>query len=309
MEIFWKHKDMVDIKSYSHNHIDTEIKMENQAKWRLTCFYGYPEGSRRRDSWNLLRFLSYQSTLPWAVIGDFNDILRVNEKKGRRRHPNWLISGFREALVDSGLSDLQMEGHPYTWEKSRGTTRWVEVRLDRVCVNNDWMEMFPSSKVTNLIAPTSDHSTIFLQITVWRQIPRGFRFRFENSWLREEGCGTVVETVWKKNGGNSFTQKLDMCARELRLWGDRLGKNFKEKLDQNRVRMNQYRGRTDAFSVQCYNDSVREYSKLLSQQEDFWRQRAKQHWLKTSDCNSKYFHVYASARKKKNAIRQLKDSL
>lgn len=62
-----------------------------------------------------------------------------------------------------------------------------------------------------------------------------------------------------------------MCARELRLWGDNLGKNFKEKINQSRARMNQLRERTDAFSVQCFNDSVREYSKLLAQQEDFWR--------------------------------------
>lgn len=219
-----------------------------------------------------------------------------------------MINGFREAPSDSGLSDLTMEGYSFTWERSRGTSRWVEERLDRACATDEWVNMFPTSKLTNLIAPTSDHSAIHLQISVWRQIPRGFRFRFENSWLREEGCNIVVDKVWKQTRGKIFYEKLDECARDLRTWGKRLGINFKDQIAQSRKRMAQYRGRSDAFSVQCYNDSLKEYSKLLAQQEDFWRQRAKQHWLKNADCNSKYYHVYASARKKKNSIVQLKDN-
>lgn len=70
--------------------------------------------------------------------------------------------------------------------------------------------------------------------------------------------------------------------------------------------MNRFRGASYVFSVQCYNEAI-EYSKLLSQQEDFWRQRAKQHWLKAAYDNKKYFYMYASARKKKNLITRLKD--
>lgn len=72
--------------------------------------------------------------------------------------------------------------------------------------------------------------------------------------------------------------------------------------------MNQYHGKTDALSVQCYDDSLKEYSKLLAQPEGFLKQRAKQDWLKTADCNSKYFHAYASARKKENSNMQLKET-
>lgn len=103
------------------------------------------------------------------MIGDFNDI---------HVHPRWLLNGFREALFDCELSDLEMEGHPFTWEKSRGTPRWVEERLDRVCVNDSLSGLFPSNKVVNLVSPSSDHSEIYLQIQGWRPIPRGFQFRF-----------------------------------------------------------------------------------------------------------------------------------
>lgn len=135
LALFWKQANTVTVKGYSHNHIDTEITLESVVKWRLTCYYGHPERSRRRNSWTLLRRLAALSDLPWVILGDFNDILRSNEKRGRHGHSSWLINDFRDTLTDCGLTDLEMEGHPYTWERSRGTERWVEERLDRVCVN------------------------------------------------------------------------------------------------------------------------------------------------------------------------------
>lgn len=230
LEILSKSKAIVSIKSYSSNHIDTEINLENVNKWRMTCFYRYAERTRRKNSWNFLIFLSHQSPLSWVVIGDFNDILRTSDKKGQPLHPNWMINGFRVALSDSGLSDLTMEGHIFTWKKSRGTSRWVEERLDRACATPEWVNMFSASKLTNLIAHISDHFVIHLQISVWRQIPRGFRFHFENSRLREEGCSNVVDKVWKQIISHKFYENMDKCARELRSWGQKPGMNFKDKI-------------------------------------------------------------------------------
>lgn len=37
------------------------------------------------------------------------------------------------------------------------------------------------------------------------------------------------------------------------------------------------------------------------------RQRAKQHWLKVGDRNTKYFHMQATQRSKTNAIKSIRD--
>lgn len=277
------------------------------AKWRLTCYYGYPERSKRRDSWDLLRNLAVQSTLLWIILGDFNDILRASDKKGKNKQPNWMINGFKEAMFDCGVSDLPMEGHPFTWEKSKGTDRWVEEKLDRVFVCERWRDGFPTNKVQNLVAPTSDHSAIYFQVQIWKPVPCRVRFRFENSWLREKRCSEIVKDCWHQSRDCNIKERIDLCAKELKAWGERLSKKFKENLSKCRDRMNRFRGGTDLFSQQCYTEAMKEYSKLLSQLEDFWKQRAKQHWLKAADNNTKYFHVYASARKKKNQIKKLKD--
>lgn len=179
--------------------------------------------------------------------------------------------------------------------------------MDRVFVSDGWRELFPNNSVQNTVAPSSDHSALFFQIQIWRPIPRRTRFRFENAWLREKRCSEIVHDCWQQSRDNSIEKRINLCAKELKAWGDRLSKKFKESLSKCRERMNRFRGGMDAFSQQCFKEAMKEYSKLLSQQEDFWKQRAKQHWLKSADNNTKYFHVYASARKKKNQIMQLKD--
>lgn len=47
---------------------------------------------------------------------------------------------------------------------------------------------------------------------------------------------------------------------------------------------------------------------LLAQQEEYWRQRWKQLWLKSGASNSNYVHQAATSQsEEKNQVRQLKD--
>lgn len=50
-----------------------------------------------------------------------------------------------------------------------------------------------------------------------------------------------------------------------------------------------------------------DYLRLLEKQEIFWKQRAKQYWLKVGDNNTRFFHKFASVRKEHNRIKKLKD--
>ena len=83
--------------------------------WRLTGFYGYPKRSRRRESWDLIHTLHGNYSLPWCILGDFNDIISVMDKKGLVNHHIWITNGFREVILDCSLHDVPLEGYPYTW--------------------------------------------------------------------------------------------------------------------------------------------------------------------------------------------------
>ncbi|XP_019194880.1 PREDICTED: uncharacterized protein LOC109188706 [Ipomoea nil] len=179
---------MATLLGYSRNHIDVLVNLPGQEPWRLTCFYGYPDQADRQLSWDLLRGLKRRSRLPWAVIGDFNDLASHTEKWGGRVHSDRLIQGFNAALHDCGPNDLGMEGHEFTWEKGKGSARWVQEWLDRVVATTDWCAMFSEALVRNLITVNSDHSAIILDLEVRpvRRVTR--RFKFESAWLLDGEC-------------------------------------------------------------------------------------------------------------------------
>ena len=116
LALYWKSPHNVRLLKFGRNFIDVRVENADSGTWRCTRFYGFPETSKRRDSWELLCSLSSLSSLPWVCIGDFNDLLHNSEKRGGCQHPNWKLKGFRDAVSDPGLVDLSMEGYQYTWE-------------------------------------------------------------------------------------------------------------------------------------------------------------------------------------------------
>ncbi|XP_075482879.1 uncharacterized protein LOC142523119 [Primulina tabacum] len=128
--VLWRYSNMCTILNYSRNHIDVKVSESGQEDWRLTGFYGFPETTRCRQSWALIRELPDLSTLPWYMIGDFNDILNQHEKRGLINRPEWMIRGFRDIITESDLHDIPLKGHPFTWERCRGQMYSVEEELD-----------------------------------------------------------------------------------------------------------------------------------------------------------------------------------
>nr|KYP48763.1 hypothetical protein KK1_029565 [Cajanus cajan] len=98
-------------------------------------------------------------------MGDFNDLLSPNDKRGTHDHLSWLIRGFRTAVTNAALLDLPLEGYCYTWVKSKGTPNQIEERLDRALVTQNWLDLFPQCRLQNAIAARSNHSPTHLKLT------------------------------------------------------------------------------------------------------------------------------------------------
>lgn len=45
------------------------------------------------------------------------------------------MDGFRLAIEDCGLTEVDLVGGEFTWEKSKGSPNWVRERLDRAFAN------------------------------------------------------------------------------------------------------------------------------------------------------------------------------
>ncbi|XP_050222666.1 uncharacterized protein LOC126672755 [Mercurialis annua] len=261
------------------------------VKWRLTGYYGFPERDRRKDSWNMLVELSKQYSLPWCVIGDFNDLFARDEKRGGGIQPHWMINGFRKAILNSGLMDLGATGYRFTLERGRGSEAWVEERLDRALSNGDWANMFNRAVVQNLDISTSDHRPVFLILSGIEISKQKFKFRFENAWVRKE----------------NFKEKIVQVSNVLAGWSQSIRKNFTKEIAAKKNLIAQVQDMRDLVGRNNFKQYSKELHLLLEEEETVWKQRAKKFWLRDGDSNTKYFHSAASSRKWRNIILKLRD--
>ncbi|XP_062013973.1 uncharacterized protein LOC133730390 [Rosa rugosa] len=103
LALFWSAEIDLQVRTRSAHHIDAVIHGgPGDPRWRLTGFYGYARTAERDRSWKLLRDLGDLDSLPWVVIGDFNEILNNGEKidgppraKRQRAKVTWLKEGDR----------------------------------------------------------------------------------------------------------------------------------------------------------------------------------------------------------------------
>ena len=122
LALLWNSSIVVHIQS--HHHIDADMVHEDGLRWRATGFYGHPERGLHDHSWALLRHLWSIRNLPWLVLGDFNEIMALNEQWGRldRNLAQWLLSVrlslivfFKTLAIMGRLSRGLIEGFLGSW--------------------------------------------------------------------------------------------------------------------------------------------------------------------------------------------------
>ncbi|KAL0331574.1 UNVERIFIED_CONTAM: hypothetical protein Sangu_1702900 [Sesamum angustifolium] len=79
--LLWRKDVKVCLQSFSVHLIDCSVKSSKCPKhWRFTGFYGYPEVTRMKKGWNLIRRLSQVLVRPWLCTGAYNKVLEQYEK-------------------------------------------------------------------------------------------------------------------------------------------------------------------------------------------------------------------------------------
>ncbi|GMI96662.1 hypothetical protein like AT1G43760 [Hibiscus trionum] len=309
LSLGWSPDVQVSIVSFSISHIDmVVVSLADNVSWRLTGFYGNPVDSQRVHSWNLLRSLGEDQSLSWVAIGDFNEILYANEKRGGRVRPERNMNAFRSALQDCDLSDLGFTGRWYTWERGAFSSTNVRERLDRGLANTAWCTLFPDSSVAYLLHNFSNHCPILLDTIGLQQptpVTKEPRFRFNANWVLEEGFLDVVQSFWSSN--------MDPIPSKLHMLGSVLQKWSRGRFSKRKAKANKLNKRLAELVMEEPDDDrlveLMEVKLALNLEADkeemFWEQRVRTNWLKCGDRNTAFFHNWASARKRKNAIRSL----
>lgn len=162
LALLWTDEVDLSIRSLDARFIDFEVKCSSGEFWRGTSLYGWAESGQKSKTWDMIRSLGSVPTLPWILTGDFNDVLYESEKQGGNVCDLTSITRFKDAIESCGLKDLGFSGYKFTWSNRRGEAV-IEERLDCALANDEWLDLFPSFSVHNVVWDSSNHLPIIIK--------------------------------------------------------------------------------------------------------------------------------------------------
>ena len=280
LALFWNNNLNLSILSYSFSHIDSVINPGTDNAWRLIFMYGEPVTHKRMATWNLLRRLYNQHSLPWCCMGDFNEIVKNEEMQGRCPHPDRQMQAFRDAINDCNLLDMGYHCFPFTWCNNRDPPHTTSVRLDRCLANMEWLQRNPLALMEHIDAANSDHKCMLM---AWE--PRTTShvqrkpFHFEEVWNSDEGCENTIKESWESGVEETtmfkVANKLKQCKRGLGNWSRRMFGNISKQLVEKRKLLKSAELKAIRGGNMNTVKSLRmEVNALLDKEERLWRQRS-----------------------------------
>lgn len=132
----------------------------------------------------------------------------------------------------------------------------------------------------------SDHDAIFLELLNIPASKKTFRFKFENTWLKEPSFVKDVIGQWENLPASHLIPKLLDISRFIHKWGRNFFNKFREKVKIQKALIESFRDRRDDQGVKEFLEARDRLNEILLHEEVYWKQRAKLFWLKEGDENT-----------------------
>lgn len=301
----WKSNFMAaSVISTNRYCIHLKLNPNSPSFWFSTIVYASPDVIDREELWNDLREFNSNNRGPWCIAGDFNAIVSSQERNDGAALNHRSSSSFVECIEDCGLIDMGFSGPPFTW--SKGVLR---ERLDRVLCNEAWQSPFPTSSVTHVPLPSSNHCGLWLKVNDGNSRPRRNYFKFLGAWLDHSDFENQVKHSWSisspwEENIQRLTSNLQTCNKEV------LGNIFKKKhrLLKRLEGINKVllRGPNERL-MSLRDDLWQEYNMPVTHEESYWFQQARTNWVSLGDLNTRFFHQSSLKRRRKNRIMALQN--
>lgn len=155
-------------------HCIVTCKVTSLKKF-VSFVYGLHTTVSHRPLWDNIMQFGLDCSLPWLIMGDFNNVLHFDEKINGVDVTTYEIKDFVNCCLNVGLTDLRSIGCFYTWNNNS-----VWTKLDRAMVNDFWMHMGFSSSAEFLPSGClSDHSPCIVSIFTCDEVKKK-PFKFFN---------------------------------------------------------------------------------------------------------------------------------
>ena len=276
--------------------------LENNVQGAVCLIYAPTEHHERLTVWDQIRAIKSRFGIPWILMGDFNEVLKPEERRGAKR----MTQGMREMqnlILDLQLVDMDV-GQKYTWLRKNAASR-----LDRVLVDQEWVLRWPALRGYCKGRAFSDHYPIV--ISSFEENNHIVPFRALDVWLDEPSFGKLFEDEWLQYSGLPLEKKLRLIKKPLKRWSrevfghiDRNIQKFEQALKTAEEAV--IRGETGEIAWSRIEALRSQLWLWMIKNERYWKQLSRCRVVKDGDRNTKYFHLTATMRRQRNRIDKLK---
>lgn len=245
----------VAVRSVEQNEQIITVKAENaeiEGEFWMSFVYASCNPRKRRELWEEIGELNQAiENQAWAILGDFNCILKAEEKKGGLPYNMAKSREFQQCVDDVGLREVVYYGGTYTWWNGRHGEQSVWKRLDRCLVNEEW-ETKMKTYTQYLSKAASDHAPMVINVDPPIKIGKK-PFMFLNIWTEHEQFLNVVRGVWEEEvQGNAmfrFKTKLKKAKAVLKDWNWAVFGNVFERVKNVRKGRERWRSWCRTFQL------------------------------------------------------------
>lgn len=199
-----------------------------RTEWLFSAIYGSPREGEREELWGALHQIAQQTTQPWMMAGDFNDILCADKQRGGGMVNDKKCKKFRYNIERCQLIDMGSEGPRFTWRGpiTKFATRLYK-KLDRGLCNKAWRNEFAEAFIRVGPRFNSDHHPLLICLELQRRGGVNKPFRFEAMWIRNGQFKPFLQENWRQ--GQEVRENLRELTPKLQQWNLEVFGHIKSK--------------------------------------------------------------------------------
>ncbi|XP_071708111.1 uncharacterized protein [Rutidosis leptorrhynchoides] len=206
-----------DFMAHKDPAIHCLLESVADGKCFYTSFiYAHNRYIMRRPLWTELSMhSSFVGSHQWAILGDFNVSLEVDESSSGSSKVTLAMREFKDCIEGIRMTDINRSGFQFTWNQRPNARTGILKNIDRVMVNDAFLNDF--SNAFALLEPyrISDHYTIHKGWMVEVQGCHMFRVVNKLKGLKKP----IRKLTWKRGNLHKrvieLRDKLDAAQRNL----------------------------------------------------------------------------------------------
>ncbi|KAI5382050.1 hypothetical protein KIW84_UN0211 [Lathyrus oleraceus] len=282
--------------------------IDNSFRYVATMIYAFNQVEHRKTLWSKLESLGSNMDRPWVVIGDFNNVLKEEDRIGGQPVNYAEYRDLDEMMHNVSLFENVSKGSYFTWS-NKHTQGIIHSRIDRMVSNVQWLQKYPDAVVENLAPNISDHTPVKVSVSQ-QQIRKGSMFKFLNCSVKEPTYMQIVKNSWQEEVIGNNMYRLWRKLLRLQPILKKMNSQYSDIQDQiqkaRQLLLDEQKGiHNNLFNVQSI-ERVKQYTENLihlnQTEENILKQKAKVNWLQLGDGNNAFYHAYVRDRNKQKGM-------